>query len=261
MKRKIVIATVAAAALVGGGAASTVAFAGDSAPNTLPQSQQQNRSSVQLSDDDADDRDDKADAKDDNDSRDDDGDDSGREAKAAKITAAEAVANALKSVPGTVTGADLDNDGNGLVWEVDVLGKDNKWHDVTLDAGNGKVLDTHVDKDDDGDDDRGQSYVREDLKGAKTDAAAAAEKGASHAGGTVTSVDLDDDSERYGTVWEVETVGKDGKEHNLAVDVTSGKVSQLADDDGDNDSDDRDDKADDRDDHDDKNDKDDSDDD
>uniref|UniRef100_UPI0011DF9F5B PepSY domain-containing protein n=1 Tax=Streptomyces sp. WAC01526 TaxID=2588709 RepID=UPI0011DF9F5B len=58
---------------------------------------------------------------------------------------------ALKAVPGTVVSYSLDdNDHNGsTVWEIDVLGKDHKSHDVTIDASSGKVLNQHVDHDDD----------------------------------------------------------------------------------------------------------------
>ncbi|WP_051818502.1 PepSY domain-containing protein [Streptomyces sp. NRRL S-1813] len=75
--------------------------------------------------------------------------------KADKISQSEATAKALKAVPGTATSAELDNaDRNGsLIWEVGVLGKDHKNHGVTLDAASGKVLDQHVDQDDNDDHD------------------------------------------------------------------------------------------------------------
>lgn len=248
MKRHIVIATAAAAALIAGGAATAVAVNGNDGPGS-PQSgaqtsaqlaaagdvsgpaqgaaagsggsersggsaQDAGRSSIVLAD------------------RDDRQEDL-REANAAKVSAAQAAAAALKAVPGTVTGLDLDNDEPGLVWDVDVLGKDGKWHDLTLDAGNGRVLNQHIDHDDDGDgDDHGQARVRDQLKGATTDAAAAARAGAAH--GVVTSVDLDDD-DRSAAVWEVETVTKDGKEHTFLVDPRSGKLTAAVAEDGDDD--------------------------
>lgn len=47
-------------------------------------------------------------------------------------------------------------DRNGsLIWEVGILGKEHQSHDVTVDAGNGKVLDQHVDQDDNGSDSEG----------------------------------------------------------------------------------------------------------
>ncbi|MFK8849157.1 PepSY domain-containing protein [Streptomyces sp. Ac-502] len=215
MKRNIVIATVAAAALVGGGTATAVAF-GDSGAPSAPSASAASaasstpRSSVSVPDDDV--------------------HEDAREAKAATVSAPEAAAAALKATPGTVTGIDLDQDRPGLVWEVDVLGKDGKWHEVTLDAGDAKVLNQRVEHE--GDDDHGVDHARAELKGATVDAAEAARKAAAHYG-TVTSVDLDDDH-RSSAVWEIETVSKDGKEHKLHVDPKSAAVTvapQDADDD------------------------------
>ncbi|WFB07343.1 PepSY domain-containing protein [Streptomyces sp. LX-29] len=63
------------------------------------------------------------------------------------------------------------------------------------------------------------------LKGARIDAAEAARAAASY--GTVTSVDLDDEGARH--AWEVEVQGKDRKEHELRVDLKTGKVTQITD--------------------------------
>ncbi|WP_030669128.1 PepSY domain-containing protein [Streptomyces rimosus] len=201
MKRNIVIATVAAAALIGGGTATAVAFSGGSGASGPSSASSAPRSSVSVPDDGV--------------------NEDAREAKAASVSAPQAAAAALKATPGTVTGIDLDQDRPGLVWEVDVLGKDGKWHEVTLDAGNAKVLDQHLEHE--GDDDGGATRARAELKGASVGAVAAAEKAAASYG-TVTSVDLDDDH-RASAVWEVETVTKDGKEHKLDVDPRTGKVS------------------------------------
>lgn len=153
-----------------------------------------------------------------------------REASAAKVSAPDAAAAALKAVPGTVTGLDLDADRPGLVWDADVLGKDGKWHEITLDAGNARVLNQHVDHDEDD-----AAQERAAAENARTDVSAAARAAASH--GTVTSVELDDD---HGTkaVWEAETVTKDGKEHKLLVDPQSGKLSTVPAHDADDDNDD-----------------------
>ncbi|GCD34798.1 hypothetical protein OEIGOIKO_02537 [Streptomyces chrestomyceticus JCM 4735] len=220
MKRNIVIATVAAAAIVGGGAVTAVALGGDSGQVSSPSASATSsapRSSVSVPDDDV-----REDA---------------REAKAATVSAPEAAAAALKAAPGAVTGIDLDQDRPGLVWEVDVLGKDNKWHEVTLDAGNAKVLNQHVEHE--GDDDHGVDHARAELKGTTVDATTAARKAAGRYG-TVTSVDLDDDH-RSSAVWEVETVSKDGKEHKLTVDPKTAKVAVAPRDSDDNDNDGQDD--------------------
>ncbi|MFJ9416284.1 PepSY domain-containing protein [Streptomyces sp. NPDC101227] len=200
MKRHIVIATAAAAALIAGGAATAVAVNSADAPGSARSGV---RSTAQLAAHDDQGRDD----------RDDDhGQEDIREAHAAKVAAPAAAATALKAVPGTVTGLDLDRDRPGLVWDADVLGKDGRWHEITLDAVNGRVLNQHIDHEDDG----------PNPKGAKVDAAAAARIAAGH--GTVTSVDLDDDH-RAKALWEVETVTKDAKEHKVLVDPQSGKLT------------------------------------
>ncbi|MEV5595156.1 PepSY domain-containing protein [Streptomyces sp. NPDC052496] len=214
MKRNIVIATVAAAALVGGGTATAVAFSGDSAAPSAPSASATPRSSVDVPDDDV--------------------HEDAREARAATVSAPQAAAAALKATPGTVTGIDLDQDRPGLVWEVDVLGKDGTWHEVTLDAGNAKVLNQHVEHEGD---DHGIARARAGLKGTTVDAAQAAEKAAATYG-KVTSVDLDDDH-RSTPVWEVETVSKDGKEHQLNVDPKTAAVT-VAPQDKDNDDNDND---------------------
>ncbi|MFJ9320811.1 PepSY domain-containing protein [Streptomyces globisporus] len=236
MKRNVTIAAITAAVLIGGTTAATVAFAdSDGDRDRTPTG---SAGTVSL----ADDRDDRTD-----DASDDRSDDRApAAAKNAGISLDQAVAAALKSVPGTVTGAELDRDDDDhdgrAVWELDVRGSDKKWHDVTVDAGNGKVLKTRDDDNDDRDDHApGSSAVT------LNEAAAAALKTAP---GTITSIDLDDDDDddngsRSDVLrWDVDVAGKDGKQHELRVDAKTGKVTVDRDDDGD----DRDDRADDRDD-------------
>ncbi|WP_432003917.1 PepSY domain-containing protein [Streptomyces sioyaensis] len=232
MKRHLIIATAAAAALLAGGTVTAVAANSDSGSGGARSSAQQTahtapsgpgtaqvqdgRSSIRMADGN-------------------DGQGDSREAKAAKVTAPDAAAAALKAVPGTVTGLDLDADRPGLVWDAEVFGKDGTQHEVTLDAGTARVLNQHVDRGDD--DDRGRQ--RAALDNARTTAADAARSAAPR--GTVTSVELDDD---HGPkpAWEVETVTKDGKEHTVLVDPQSGKLTaapaQDADDNDDDGSDD-----------------------
>ncbi|SFY16075.1 PepSY domain-containing protein [Streptomyces atratus] len=191
MKRKIVIAAVAAAVLAGGGAATAVAFA----------------------DDDSHDRGTRPGA---------------ASGDTARIGVGDAVSAAVKAVPGTVTEAELDDEDGGLVWELDVYGSDNAWHDVTVDAGNGKVLGKHVSDDDDDRDRHAPRSARVSLDAA-VDAALKANPG------TVTSVDLDDDHDgRNGGAlhWEVDVRGKDGKQHELNVDAGTGTVTVDRSDDG-----------------------------
>ncbi|MGW3502645.1 PepSY domain-containing protein [Streptomyces globisporus] len=237
MKRNVTIAAITAAVLIGGTTAATVAFA--DSDGDRDRTSTRSASTVSL----ADDRDDRTD-----DASDDRSDDRApAAAKNARISLDQAVAAALESVPGTVTQAELDRDDDDhdgrAVWELDVRGSDKKWHDVTVDAGNGKVLKTRDDDNDDRDDHAPRSSAV-----TLNDAAAAALKTAP---GTITSIDLDDDDDddngsRSDVLrWDVDVAGKDGKQHELRVDAKTGKVAVDRDDDGD----DRDDRADDHDDH------------
>ncbi|WP_406384026.1 PepSY domain-containing protein [Streptomyces sp. NBC_01618] len=191
MKRKIAISAVTAAVLAGGGAATAVAFA----------------------DDDSHDRDTRS---------------SAASGSTARVTVGDAVAAAVGAVPGTVTEAELDDEDGGLVWEVDVYGSDRAWHDVTVDAGNGKVLGKHVSDDDDDRDRHAPGSAPVSLNAA-VDAALRATPG------TVTSIDLDDHDGRSGGAlhWEVDVRGKDGKQRELNVDAKTAKVTADRSDDGD----------------------------
>lgn len=233
MKRNVTIAAVTAAVLIGGTAAATVAFA--DSDSDRDRTSTRSASTVSL----ADDRDDRTDDRSD--------DRAPAAAKSAGISLDQAVAAALKSVPGTVTEAGLDDDDddddhNGrTVWELDVYGSDKTWHDVTVDATNGKVLKTR----DDDNDDRDRNAPRSSTVTLKQAADAALKT----APGSITSIDLDDDDDDKGGKgnvlrWDVDIAGKDGKQHELKVDAKTGKVTVDRDDDGD----DRDDSADDRDD-------------
>lgn len=233
MKRNIVIATVAAMALVGGGTATALAANGDDDSSAAAK-----KSSVQLKDHD---RDNDSDRDDDRYDDRDDAKENTAEAKAAKVTAADAIKAALAEKSGTAVSAELDDEDNGgLVWDVDVLGKGSTWYSVQVDPGTGKILGSHTEQDDDGDDADDASRVAATLKGASTTAEDAAKAAA--AKGTVTSVDLDDDG--TAKAWEAETSGAKGAESDWKVDLQSGKVSadkSDSHDDSDNDSDDSDD--------------------
>ncbi|MCX5109298.1 PepSY domain-containing protein [Streptomyces sp. NBC_00378] len=195
MKRKIVIAAVTAAVLAGGGAATAVAVA----------------------DDDSHDREVKSSVASDG---------------TARVDVKEAVAAAVEAVPGTVTEAELDDEDGGLVWELDVYGSDKVWHDVTVDAGNGKVLAKHTSDDDD---DQGDDRDLHAPRSAAVSLDSAVDAALKANPGTVTSVDLDDHDGRSDQAlhWEVDVQGKDGKQHELNVDANTGKVtSGHVDDDG-----------------------------
>ncbi|MEV7291520.1 PepSY domain-containing protein [Streptomyces microflavus] len=235
MKRNVTIAAITAAVLISGTAAATVAFADDDSDGRTGTTAQQPTHGAERSDDRDDDRDDR-------DDRSDDAKETTRTAggKDSRITLDQAVAAALKSAPGTVTEAGLDDDDddddhNGrTVWELDVYGSDKTWHDVTVDATTGKVLKT---REDDDNDDRDRNAPRSSTVSLNR----AAEAALKTAPGSITSIDLDDDDDdddgRRGNVlrWDVDIAGKDGKHHELHVDAKTGKVTVDRDDDGDDD--------------------------
>lgn len=234
MKRNVTIAAVTAAVLIGGTAAATVAFA--DSDGDRDRTSTRSASTVSLADD-RDDRDDRTD-----DASDDRSDDRApAAAKGSGISLDQAVAAALKSVPGTVTQAELDRDDDDhdgrTVWELDVRGSDKKWHDVTVDATNGKVLKSREDNDNDDRDDHAPRSSTVTLK-------QAADAALKTAPGSITSIDLDDDDDDDGKGskgnvlrWDVDIAGKDGKSHELRVDAKTGKVTVDRDDDGDDDRD------------------------
>ncbi|MFJ4528115.1 PepSY domain-containing protein [Streptomyces nigrescens] len=199
--RAVVLATAAAVALIGGTGAAT-AFANDDG-GPAPQSSVQLSQNERHLDDTAKDR---------------------AQVKADKISQSQATAKALQTVPGTATSAELDNaDRNGsLVWEVDVFGKDHKSHDITIDAGNGKVLSQHTDRDDDAAQDAAETQAL--LKTDKTGHHNATDQALKAVPGTVVSYSLDDNDRNGSTVWEIDVLGKDHKNHDITIDAATGKV-------------------------------------
>ncbi|MFJ2649679.1 PepSY domain-containing protein [Streptomyces sp. NPDC087420] len=206
MKRNLVIAAVTAAALVGGGTYTAVAVGGEGrddnggATRTAPASP---LTVPAVTDPSADDRSSTATIP----------------AAGAPGTASEAAAAALKKYPGAVSSVDRDDD-RGSVWEVELLGKDGRWHELRIDAaGTVRADDRH---DDDGDDDRENRDERAALGAATVDAQEAAAAALASVPGTVTSVDLDDD---HASAWDVDVRGKDGRTHELTVHTKTGQVA------------------------------------
>lgn len=61
------------------------------------------------------------------------------------VTIASAMDIALEQVPGIVIGAELEHEDDATVWEVEVMGEDNKAVEVMINAQTGAVLDVEVD--------------------------------------------------------------------------------------------------------------------
>jgi uncharacterized membrane protein YkoI len=225
-RRRAALAALLVAALVGGGTAAAVAASGDDDPAATA-------SSVRPDDrdrDDADDADDTA-----------EGGEGGEAAAAAapKTDVRAAVAAALAKAKGVVASAELDEDGDRPVWEIEVVGKDGTRTEVLVDPDDGTVHGSDRAEDDDDSDDRDEAAA---LRKAGTDAAAAAGAALKEVPGSVLSVDFEDgrdDDRNDAPAWEVEVIGKDGTEREVLVDAGNGKAAL-------GEADDRDDRDDDR---------------
>lgn len=192
MRRKTLIATAAAVAVLagtGGVAAATMADDDD------------RRRPAAVAADDRDDRD--------------AGDDRPRDGGTRTVSLADAVTAARAEAPGTVVSAELDEDRGRAEWEVETLAEDGTWHEVTVDAANGKVVATREERDQEDADE-----ARDALRGSRTDLVEAAEAAAGARPGTVTSVSLDDDTR----AWEVELT-ENGAEHEVRVDPATGDTT------------------------------------
>ncbi len=83
--------------------------------------------------------------------------------KLANIDEAAAEQVALNTVPGTVHETELETSDNGyLVYDIEIAGEDGKGHELTVDAGNGKVLYQDVEEEADESDGRGNTEAADD---------------------------------------------------------------------------------------------------
>src|SRR5215211_6058347 len=83
--------------------------------------------------------------------------------KLANIDQAAAEQVALKAVPGTVHETELETSDNGyLIYDIEIAGDDGKEHEVTVDAGNGKVLHQDLEEEADESDGRGNTEAADD---------------------------------------------------------------------------------------------------
>ncbi|WP_105970759.1 PepSY domain-containing protein [Streptomyces geranii] len=199
MKRNIVIATLTAVALAGG---TVAAFAAGDDDRGDRGGRSEGANVRVVSD------------------RDDDAAEDRAAVRGTDITAAEAVAAALRHTPGTAVSAELDDDGGDAgTWGVDVVRDDGAEYEVAV-SGAGKVLGAQRDTDEGRDaEDRAELAA---LRGAEVDAREAAVAGA--AKGTVTEVGADD--ENGAVAWNVETV-KDGTASEWTVSLDTGKVTEA----------------------------------
>jgi uncharacterized membrane protein YkoI len=126
------------------------------------------------------------------------------------------VAAALAEAPGVVVEADLDDDEEAVIWDVEVVQDDGTRTEVTVDASDGSIL--RSERDDDG--------VPSGLDGTPfADAVAAASESVP---GQVVEADLDDD---HPSAWTVEIRGPGGATTEVLVSLDDGRVLGTAPDD------------------------------
>ncbi|MFD3553216.1 PepSY domain-containing protein [Streptomyces goshikiensis] len=136
----------------------------------------------------------------------------------ADVDATGAAEAAVKHYPGTVESLDED----GAVWHVDVIGKNGKHAELTVDTRSGKVSTEHADEDDGGD----NAKENKQLIAAKVSAQKAIKAALAAHPGQVRSVSWDDDDNGGARSWEVEIRPKGGGDtKNVHVDATTGKVT------------------------------------
>jgi uncharacterized membrane protein YkoI len=209
MKRSTIVAAVAAVADRGGGAAAGAAMSGGSSVSPAAQELRP------VGDEHHDDRDDHGDG--------DDRDTRGQtpEGPAGEDSAVrQVIATALAAAPGHVVEVDLDDDGRH--WEVEIAGDDRREHELEISLDGTTVLEHERDDDDDD--------VREEralLKGAAVQAADAARIAEERFGGRVHDLDLDADDR----VWDVELRDAAGAAWELEIDVRTGQIRDVEQDD------------------------------
>ena len=87
--------------------------------------------------------------------------------KLAKISLTEAIETALSKHPGTAVEAELEDEDGYLVYEVEIRNSKGMLSEVTVDAGNGKVL--AIEDEDEEDDHDGEKHDDDDDDGEKHD--------------------------------------------------------------------------------------------
>lgn len=126
MQRKTVIATLAAVVVLGAGTATAVAVSTDGGTSAPASRQAPQRVGTATGGG---------------------GSDGADTSSGVRVTIEEAVAAARADTSGTVTSAELDDDGPRLVWEVDIHTADGTEHEITVNSTTGAVLDSRIDED------------------------------------------------------------------------------------------------------------------
>lgn len=78
--------------------------------------------------------------------------------KLANLSACDATKIALLAFPGTVSGLDLENENDFLVWNVEITAPDDNEVELLIDAGNGRLLAAGRENTEEEDNERDQSH-------------------------------------------------------------------------------------------------------
>ncbi|HMJ75475.1 MAG TPA: PepSY domain-containing protein [Iamia sp.] len=147
------------------------------------------------------------------------------------ISRADAEAAAVEEVPGTVVGAETDDEDGQAVWSIDVDGTDGSRHEVEIDEG-GAVVGRDVDDDGPGDDDGRDDDGRDDevsdpalVEAAEVSQDEAEQAALAEAPGTVSRAHIEREDGRV--VWDVEIDGEDGRRADVQVDAATGEIVEL----------------------------------
>ena len=65
----------------------------------------------------------------------------------ASLSAEQAITIALADVPGKVIEAEIEKEGDTLIWEIEVLNSENEVYEFEIDANNGSILEKELDND------------------------------------------------------------------------------------------------------------------
>jgi len=142
------------------------------------------------------------------------------------LSRADAEAAAVEEVPGSVVGAETDDEDGRAVWSIEVDGTDGSRHEVEID-GDGAVVGRDTDDDGPGDDDGTDDEVSDPalVEAAEVSQDEAEQTALGEAPGTVSRAHIEREDGRV--VWDVEIDGEDGRRADVQVDAATGEVVEL----------------------------------
>ncbi|WP_170201415.1 PepSY domain-containing protein [Actinocorallia herbida] len=131
------------------------------------------------------------------------------------VTAEQAISKAMeKQQDSTIASAKLESEAGTETWQVETLTKDDKWHQVTVDATTGEVTE---------DKESSESKQSTAVKDAKIKATDAIAKATEQQPGTVKELEFKEKDSKGS--WTVEVVDDQGMTHEVKVDAETGEAT------------------------------------